>query len=124
MKSEIMEKLEHICVIAGCDIYDLAAAMDQLAAFATAFEAAAMEIAAASIWENDKERDMLEALRQAGMELEPIDSLAAMAEEPADIPPPKKMPRPPKRAGPVNKANYAANRPQRRARSSCYIRRH
>ena len=31
----------------------------------------------------------------------------------------KKSPRPPKRLGPVNKANYAANRPRRVARSNC-----
>lgn len=47
--------------------------------------------------------------------------LAELAEEPADIPPPRKLPRPPKKTGPVNKANYTANRPPRVARSSCRI---
>lgn len=47
-----------------------------------------------------------------------------IAEEPSDIPPPRKIPRPPKYLGPVNKANYAANRPPRIARSSCRIIRH
>ncbi len=44
---------------------------------------------------------------------------AEIAEEMADIPPPRKLPRPPKRTGPVNKANYTANRPPRVARSTC-----
>ena len=36
----------------------------------------------------------------------------------------KKLPRPPKRLGPVNKANYAASRPRRVARSNCARRRY
>lgn len=47
--------------------------------------------------------------------------LQEMAELAEDMPPiiHKKIQRPPKRLGPVNKVNYAANRPPRRARSSC-----
>ena len=44
-------------------------------------------------------------------------SLAEFAEDLVAIPTPQK--RPPKRIGPVNKANYTANRPPRVARSSC-----
>lgn len=57
-------------------------------------------------------------------EMKTMYDLADMVEEPADIEIPRKIPRPPKRLTPVNKANYAANRPPKRARSSCYIRRH
>lgn len=53
-----------------------------------------------------------------------LDELAAFAEDPADLELPRKTPRPPKRLGPVNKANHTTNKPPRRARSSCYIRRH
>ena len=53
-----------------------------------------------------------------------LDELAALAVDPVDIAPTRKLPRPPKSMAPVNKANYTANRPARRARSSCYIRRH
>ena len=42
-----------------------------------------------------------------------------LAEDLDDITPTEKLPRPPKRIGPVNKSNYSHNRPQRRARSSC-----
>lgn len=48
-----------------------------------------------------------------------FEDLAELAEEPADIPPPRKLPRPPKKTKPVNKANYTANRPPRVARSRC-----
>lgn len=50
---------------------------------------------------------------------ERLQELTAMVE---DLPPPithKKMPRPPKCLGPVNKVNYTSIRPPRRARSNC-----
>lgn len=50
------------------------------------------------------------------------DFMAEIAQAYQETPPPKKKPRPPKYVGPVNKANYCYNRPPRRARSSCYIR--
>ena len=50
-----------------------------------------------------------------------FEDLAELAEEPADITPPRKLPRPPKRTGPVNRSNFTANRPPRVARSSCRI---
>lgn len=34
----------------------------------------------------------------------------------------EQLPRPPRRLGPINKTNYTARNPPRRARSSCYKR--
>ena len=61
--------------------------------------------------------DLLRAMRDVaagGIDMELLQELA-------DMPTPirKKLPRPPKRTGPVNKANYTANRPPRVARSTC-----
>ena len=74
----------------------------------------------------DSERDALDALRRVMNEMggdidkEMLQELAEMVE---DMPPiiHKKMPRPPKSLASANKANYAANRPPRRARSNCRI---
>lgn len=78
----------------------------------------------ASEQEADKNRyyeDLIRALNEFGGNIsERMQELAEMAE---DLPPitKKKIPRPPKSIGPVNKANYTANRPPRNARSSCRI---
>lgn len=65
-------------------------------------------------------QDSFAALLRGFSEAEVTDYLSTLVEEVASIPPPtKKPPRPPKRTGPVNKANYTANRPPRVARSSC-----
>lgn len=74
----------------------------------------------------DKMQDPYEAMMRALKEIggnidsEIMQELAKTAE---DLPPitQKKIPRPPKSIGPVNKANYTANRPLRNARSSCRI---
>lgn len=63
----------------------------------------------------------LEELLQAIARMqEAYENLADYADDIADIDK-EEIPRPPKRIGPVNKANYTYNRPQRRARSSCHI---
>lgn len=72
-------------------------------------------------------QDPFAELQQAAEKVAAQDFLAAMeelAELALDMPPyfHQKTPRPPKCLGPVNKANYTANRPPRRARSSCYKR--
>lgn len=64
--------------------------------------------------------DELEELLQAIERMNETECLADYAEDIADIDK-EEIPRPPKRIGPVNKVNYTYNRPQRRARSSCYI---
>lgn len=91
-----------------------------------AFEEAALREAIAEI-EEDEKLDPFAALLQAMEETRErclLDELAAFAEDPASLETPRKVPRPPKRLGPVNKANFTASRPPKRARSSCYIRRH
>lgn len=64
--------------------------------------------------------DLLQAMREMTGSID-TDKLQELAELAADMPPfiHKKLPRPPKRTGPVNKANYTANRPPRVARSTC-----
>ena len=77
--------------------------------------------------EEEQKPDQITALLQAMEELQErclVDELAAFGYDPADLETPRKVPRPPKRLGPVNKANHTASRPPKRARSSCYIRRH
>lgn len=91
-----------------------------------AFEEAALREAIAEI-EEDEKLDPFAALLQAMEEIRErclLDELATFAEDPASLETPRKVPRPPKRLGPVNKANFTASRPPKRARSSCYIRRH
>ena len=71
-------------------------------------------------------RDPFEDLTRAMEEISgSIDSelMQEFAELAAEMPPiiHKKIPRPPKCTGPVNKMNFSANRPPRRARSSCRI---
>lgn len=63
-----------------------------------------------------------EAEQRALMEaIERIRSIAEEADEEMPLLPERKIQRPPKHLGPVNKTNYRANRPPRRARSSCRI---
>ena len=73
-------------------------------------------------WVNDK-CNPVEALRRVVEEMYgkyAMGEFAEMAEDPAAVLPlPKKIPRPPKCTGPVNRSNYTANRPPRVARSSC-----
>lgn len=64
--------------------------------------------------------DPREELQQAIERIKAMADMDDLADDLDDIIPTKKLPRPPKRLGPVNKANYSHNRPQRRARSSCY----
>lgn len=91
-----------------------------------AFEEATLREAIVQIEENEN-CDPFAELLQAKEEIRErclMDELAAFAEDPAHLKPPRKVPRPPKRLGPVNKANHTASRPPRRARSSCYRCRH
>lgn len=74
--------------------------------------------------EEDENCDPFATLREAMREIEKQALIGELAEDPADLELPRKTPRPPKRLGPVNKANFTASRPPKRARSSCCIRRH
>ena len=101
----------------------LAGPTKQLREAAEAIEEAAIKAAILQIEEDEKVDPMAELLR-AMREIQEQLLMEELAVDPADLEVPRKMPRPPKRLGPVNKANYTASRPPRRARSSCYIRRH
>lgn len=110
-----IEELKRACVVIGEAI---TRAAESLRAAIDGVAAAAMEVAEAYKQE-DYYRNRLEDLKRAIDNMDATDWLAPIANDPVDIPPPKKIPRPPKRLVPVNKENYAANRPPRRARSNC-----
>lgn len=118
------ERLKDACVIMGeC----LQGAVEAFRSIAAAFEAEqvakALNVDLGSVWK-DVEQDQMEALRRAMNEIGgDIDKemLQKMSELVEDMPPiiHKKIPRPPKCLGPVNRTNYTANRPARVARSCC-----
>lgn len=115
-----IEKLKSAVVIMG---EGFARAAEDFRAAAAAFEANSIGIDTGNIWDDEKLEPYAELLRRIG-EFASADlstDMADLADAAEDIPPPKKIPRPAKYIGPVNKANYAANRPPRRARSSCRI---
>lgn len=108
-----------VVVIEGCG-YAAKALKELVDSFVAAFS---METD--PIWE-DSIRDPVEELARAIEEMGgtiDTEKLQEFAEIAADMAPiiHKKIPRPPKCTGPVNKANFSANRPPRRARSSCRI---
>jgi hypothetical protein len=86
-------------------------------------EEAAIRAAITQI-EEDEYCDPFARLLEAMREIEKQVLMEELAVDPADLELPRKTPRPPKRLGPVNKANFTASRPPRRARSSCYRCRH
>ena len=112
-----MEKVRTACVIMGCALAEAMEAVMWIAAAFAAVEDKSMGIQT----DGEGERDPVEELLRNIEEMRTMYDLADMAEEPADIPPPRKIPRPPKRTGPVNKMNFSANRPPRNARSSCRV---
>lgn len=124
MTDSQMERLKDACIIIGESLQGAAEALRSIAA---AFEAErvakAMDVDLGRIWK-DVEQDAMDALMRkmneigGGIDTELLQEIAEFAE---DMPPiiRKKIPRPPKRLGPINKANYSANRPARRARSNC-----
>ena len=121
-----LERIKGACVIIG---ESMIASLQSARASIDALAASFLDTPPDPVLE-EKERDPFDALMQALNEVggdidkEMLQKLAEMAEMAEDMPPiiHKKMPRPPKWLCPVNKANYAANRPPRRARSSCRIR--
>lgn len=109
-----LERLKSVCVIIA---EGFQRAAEAFRAAAAAFEAEAVA-EALSVDFGYKADEYEELLRRIG-ELGTVVTLDNLEEAPEDIPQHRKMPRPPKRTGPVNKANYTANRPPRVARSSC-----
>lgn len=123
MEKQKIEAIARSVVIVG---EAAAQAARRLREALVAFEEATIREAICRI-EEDENRDPFAELLQVMEEIRErclLDELAAFAEDPADIETPRKVPRPPKRLGPVNKANFTASRPPKRARSSCYRCRH
>lgn len=120
MDGKQMEWISTACIIVGDEFtrlsYAVKAFNDALVADAAGVEPEAEK------WVEDK-CNPVAALRRLHEEMyakHAMGEFAEMAEDPvAILPLPKKLPRPPKCTGPVNKANYTANRPQRMARSNC-----
>lgn len=124
-----LEQISRACVIMG---NGLQGAVDALRSVAVAFEAEqvakAMGVALGSVCEcvdRNPFEDIIRAMNEIGS-VETMEQLTALLEQAEDMPPiiHKKIPRPPKSLEPINKAKYAANRPPRRARSSCRIIKH
>ncbi len=114
-----IERLKSAIVVMGEGLQRSAEALaDAAAAFARGAEAKALGADLDHIWD-EKQDDYCAELARHFDEIRAMLELADYAEEAEPIPPPKKIPRPAKYIGPVNKANYTARRPPRVARSSC-----
>ena len=116
MNAEQWEELNSACVIVGESLAKAAEA----AARAMAIVALNLSDILADVYdyyEVDPRAELLEAIERIKASADLVD----YADELDDIIPAKKLPRPPKRIDPINKANYSHNRPQRQARSSCRV---
>lgn len=114
-----MERLKDACVII-CEEFQKAveALADAAAAFAREAEAKALGADLGHAWDNEKYDGYAELARRFD-EMRAEIEMGDYVEEAEPIPPPKKIHRPAKYIGPINKANYIANRPPRVARSHC-----
>lgn len=118
---EPLKKLGSVCLLIGDEITRLS---DALKAFTDALVANAVGIEPEAETRDDDKCDTIADLRKRLEEMYKLYAMgefADLAEESVDIPPPRKIPRPPKRIYPVNRVNFAANKPHRRARSNCRI---
>lgn len=119
-------RMEAVARALGMVAESAALATRQLREALVAYEETTLREAVGRI-EEDEKCDPFAELLQALEDIQKqclLDELAAFAEDPAYLATPRKVPRPPKRLGPVNKANHTASRPHKRARSSCYRCRH
>ncbi len=108
-----LKNVGRVCLIVGDEFTRLS---DALKAFTDSLVEKAVGI------KQEEEHYPIVTVRQILDEMYALYAMgefADQANEPADIPQPRKVTRPPKRTGPVSKANYTANRPPRVARSSC-----
>jgi hypothetical protein len=115
-----MEAVARALVIVG---ESAALAARQLREALMAYEEAVIREAVGQI-EEDEKLDPFARLLQAMEDIRKQVLMEELAVDPADLEPPRKVLRPPKRIGPINKVNYTASRPPKRARSSCYRCRH
>jgi hypothetical protein len=116
-------KIEAIAINLAIACESVALATMQLREALAAFEEATLRAAIGRI-EEDEKCDPFATLMEAMSEIDKQLLMDELAEGPADLETPRKILRPPKRTGPVNKANHTMRRPPRRARSSCYRCRH
>lgn len=115
MKNELQaEELEEAILLVSRVIVDVVIALQTVAAVA---QAISREIKVVNL-RNDN-YDLSNEFMTITELSELIEKMCDLAEGSTYILQPKKLPRPPKRIGPVNKPNYIANRPQIRARSNC-----
>ena len=112
-------KIEAIAINLVIVAESAAIATRQLREALAAYEEAILREAIGRI-EEDEKCDPFAKLLEAMREIEKQALMEELAIEPADLEAPRKVPRPPKRIGPVNKVNYTANRPRRQARSNCH----
>lgn len=117
MNDEQWEELCHACVTVGEHLAKAAEAAARAMIIAQGCISDILADVCDSYYEADPRAELLEAIER----IKALDELVDYADDLDDIIPTKKLPRPPKRIGPVNRANYTANRPQRRARSNCRI---
>lgn len=123
--SELLEALYAVCDRIAAALRSVAAAAVKVAqSFSACLTAAALGVDLKEKMMVDVERDQMAEImeRLADLNEQWAKSEFSMAElgcDPVDTPMTQKAPRPPKCLGPVNKANYTANRPPRVARSSC-----
>lgn len=117
MDEQIKTKLQSAAEAATYVAEAYASGAQEIAEMRQAMEALTnKELGGIAQEETDTETEWLRFLEAIERMLECV-----AAEEKALLFERDEIPRPPKRLGPVNKANYQANRPTRRARSSCRI---
>ena len=118
MNEEQWEELTRACVIVGEHMAKAAEAAARVCAMVAANLSDMMEDVC-DHYEVDSMAELLQAIER----IKASADMGDLADDLDEIIPVKKLPRPPKRIGPVNKVNYTHNRPQRLARSCCRINR-
>ena len=119
------EKLKDVCVVI-CEGFGKAAESMKAAVSALAESIAGLDLEITCILEEsprDPFEDLMLALKamSGDIDKEKLQEFAELAQDMPPLLPSKKIHRPPKCLGQVNRANYTANKPPRRARSNCRI---
>ena len=118
MDEQVKSNLERVAVVIAPAVAAFSMTSAEIAAFKQAMEALAnKELAGITQVDTNPATEYLDILAAIESLREFIDGIGE--EKPLLIE--RKLPRPPRRLGPVNRTNYQANRPPRVARSSCRI---